>query len=525
MLLTQNRYSFSREALLVLLLGLAVRLFACQFTSIINPDGALYIHQARALYYRQWDLLTTCSMSFLSIYPLLVSAAYSVFNDWIIAARSISVFFGTITLIPVYLLFRRIFDEKISVSGTLVFALMPVFAVTSADVVRGPVYWFFSILGLLFFVSRLHSNKFRLYLFLSCLSFLLAASARIEAVLFIALSFFFLLIKHEKRIQSSVFFLLPCLTVLVLILIGSIFFDRSAGTIFRLNEIPGKLSGPFIEHINLRASLKDLSNQQYTDTLRFFLHKARNLTWLIAAGTLFVHIIKVFFYPFFLIFLAGLWKISLKIKEIQPVSYLLIMSAGALLVLYLHILQTWIMSQRFLVLFALPAFIVVGFGLEYITRFLKTRFSMKPNAAVSLICLLILVFGLSKDLKPREADKLVFREIGEFIAGQEGNSREINIASSLHTIRWISFYANLNYAGAPCPQPYGSFLKMTGASYESFLRNLRSSNIEYFLWEEKHWPDQRFNFMEQKKKGDFIELGNWSHPDTGRMILFRTAGS
>ena len=521
MFLNQNRYNFSREALFVILLGFTIRLFTCQFTYIINPDGVLYIHQARALYYKQWESLTTCSMSFLSIYPLLISGAYSIFNNWIIAAKSISLLFGTMTLIPVYLLFRRIFDEKISVLGTLVFALMPVFALRSADVVRGPVYWFFSMLGLYFFVSQLYNNKFRLYLFLSCMSFLLAASARIEAVMFIVISFLFLLIKHKKRIQSSAIFLLPSLIALVLILGSSIFFDISISNIFRINEIQGKFLGPFIEHINLRANLEDLSNKQHIETVKFFLHKARNLTWFIAIGTLLVYVVKVFFYPFLLLFLAGLGQIKTKIKEMQPVSYLLILSIAALIILYFHILQTWIMSARFLVLFVLPSFIFVGFGIENSIRFLKSRFSMKLPVALSLICLLVLTFGLSKDLKPREADKLVFKEIGEFIAKQEGNGKEIGIAASLHTIRWISFYANLNYFGAPCPQPYGNFMKVVGDSYKTFIRNLYNNKITYFLWEENHWPKHRFNFMEQKKIGDFVEVGRWSHPDTGQMVLFK----
>jgi len=523
--LKQSRFNFSREALFVILLGFAIRLFICQFTYIINPDGVLYIHQARALYYRQWESLTTCSMSFLSIYPVIISWAYSIFNDWIIAAKSISVLFGSMTLIPVYLLFRRIFDDKISTLGTLVFALMPVFAIRSADVVRGPVYWFFSVLGIYFFVSRFYGSKFRLYLFLSCLSFLLASLARIEAMMFIALSLFFLLIKDAKKIQSSAFFILPSFIALFLILSSSIFLDLSISSIFRINEIQVKFSGPFIEHINLRAYLQDLSNQQHIETVKFFLHKARNLTWLIAIGTLFVYVVKVFFYPFFLLFLAGFMKLNGKIKEIKPIFYLLILSVAALVVLYFHILQTWIISQRFMVLFVLPSFIFIGFGLKNLTNFLKARLSLSLPAALSLVCLLVLVFGLSKDLKPREADKLVFREIGEFIAKQEGNSKEIEIAASLHTIRWLSFYANLNYPGAPCPQPCSSFLAIVGDSYKCFIRNLHRNKFRYFLWEEKHWPNHTFNFIEQKKADDFSELRRWNHPDTGRMILFKLADS
>ena len=54
---------------LIFILGLVIRLFACQHTVIVNPDGVYYIHQARAIYYGEWNSLTSCGVSFLSNYP------------------------------------------------------------------------------------------------------------------------------------------------------------------------------------------------------------------------------------------------------------------------------------------------------------------------------------------------------------------------------------------------------------------------------------------------------------------------
>ena len=56
------------------------------------------------------------------------------------------------TLIPLYLLCRRFFDKEMSALTVLVFAVLPVLVVGSAEVVRGPVCWFFLALGLLLFV-------------------------------------------------------------------------------------------------------------------------------------------------------------------------------------------------------------------------------------------------------------------------------------------------------------------------------------------------------------------------------------
>jgi len=89
-------------------------------------------------------------MGYLSNYPILIVVAYKIFGDWVVAAKSVSLFFGAITLVPVYLLLKRFFRREITLLATLIFSLIPVFIDKSVDVVRDPVYWFFSLLGLSF---------------------------------------------------------------------------------------------------------------------------------------------------------------------------------------------------------------------------------------------------------------------------------------------------------------------------------------------------------------------------------------
>ena len=140
--------------------------------------------------------------------------------------------------------------------------------------------------------------------------------------------------------------------------------------------------------------------------------------------------------------------------------------------------------------------------------------------ALSMVCFLTLAFALPENLDSREADKLVFKRIGELIAEREGNSRVISIAAP-HSIRWISFYANVNYRGAPCPERNQDIENIIGKNYGEFVQNLRRRGIRYFLWEEKHWPKESSYLITTGNKKDFIKLGAWSHPDTGSLILFK----
>lgn len=506
-----------RIAALIILLGFVIRLFSFHYTYIINPDGVLYIHQARAIYYDIRDSILTCSMGFLSNYSIFIVFAYKIFGDWVVAAKSVSLFFGTLTLVPLYLLLNRFFKKEISLIATLIFALIPVFIDKSVDGVRDPVYWFFSVLGLYLFVSQIEKRNY-LYLILSSLCFLMATWARIEAVLFIFVSLTYIIfVRQDRKLLKVSIFAMPVVLLLLFGGLGLMIFDVPVKDFHRGYEITTKFSGPMIEYKNLRASLAELMNQPSGGNLPAFLHKARHLVWLIALGTIVKYAVVAYFYPFFLVFVMGLGGVWGRIKRDKHILYLALIAVSALILLYMHVLHTWMMFTRFLAIFIFPSFIVIGFGLEKIIHFFSSRFNLKESIALSILCFLILTCALPKNLKPRETDKLVFKEIGELISKREGNAHKITVATS-HV--WISFYANLKYKGAMCPKEYTDLERLAGDSYEKFVRNLKQGGIRYFLWEERRWPQEKFDFIKTKNPEDFMKLGEWSHPDTGSLMLF-----
>jgi len=511
---------------LIFILGLVIRLFACQHIFVVNPDGVYYIHQARAIYYGEWNSLTSCHLSFLSNYPFFIAGAYAIFHHWVVAAKFVSVFFGSITLIPLYFLCRRFFDRDISTLTTLVFALLPVFVARSADVVRGPICWFFLAVGLYFFIKS-DEKDYRIPLLLSCLSFLIASWARIESVLFVLVSPIYLLaVPQEKRIKKLVFFTLPLIGALVLVFFGVIFLNKPLEHTLRLDELVDKLSAPIIAYGTLRSDLAELMIQPLAGVMPHFLHKARHLVWLVALGTVVKYMIRAYFYLFFIIFVLGLGGVWHRLKEDRRILYLSLIALSAFILLFLHVVQKWMMFDRFCAIFMIPAFMVVGFGLQKTVLLINTRFQVKNSIVLLILCLLILSCSLPKNLKSKEADKIVYKEIGEVIAQREGNSKEIKIVKSLRTPDWTPFYANLNYEGAPCPKTdFGiestRFDEIVFRDYEGFLGYLKKNGITYFLWEERAWPKGGFDFLSRKDPADFKEIGAWSHPDTGRMVLFK----
>lgn len=508
---------------LIVVLGLAIRLLASQQTHIINPDGIYYIHQAKAIYYGQWQKLTSCHLSFVSIYPFLIAAAYALWHHWVFAAQGVSIFFGAATLIPVYLLLGRFFDRTVSAVTLLMFAVLPVFVVGSADVIRGPVCWFFLALGLYFF-SKASETRTRCLLFFACISFLVASWARIEALLFILVSTAYLIFSpQEKRLQKGFFFTLPLMAALFFILCGVLFLNEPLEETLRLSEAIHKLSAPMVAYEALRVALTNLISQFSPEEITpYFLHKTRNMVWLVGLGTLVKYMIRAYFYIFFFVFLLGIQRTWRKCKTAPGVLYLSLCALFAFILLFLHVLQTWMMFDRFWAIFILPAVAPLGFGFEKAGSVLNTRLHLKKWVGFSFLCLMILACALPKDLRPRETDKMVFKEIGEFIAERgTDHPKPIRVLTSERSPNWVSFYANLHYPGAPCPMGNVSLNDVAGKGYTTFLKTLIDEGVDYFLYEERYWPDTGFDVPQDRMNNNFKKLGEWHQPDTGRLILYR----
>ena len=87
----QSRGYFLTPAIIwffiVLIIAVVLRCMAWSNTSVITPDGAAYIFQAKAIFYGQWHDIADCGAGFKSFpaYPFLIAAFYHVFPDWVIA--------------------------------------------------------------------------------------------------------------------------------------------------------------------------------------------------------------------------------------------------------------------------------------------------------------------------------------------------------------------------------------------------------------------------------------------------------
>jgi len=363
--------AYLKPLLYVLLIGAGIRLFNSYFTFYINSDGVLYINQAKMIYYGRWELLPTSGLTYLANYPFFIAGAFMVFRDWLFAAHFVSFIFGSLTLIPVYLLFRRYFDNRVSFLGALVYAFMPIIVSRSADVVRDPVYWFFMVTGIYLFTFN-GARRYKLYLILSGLSILMATWARVEAFIILIATCLYILLFLKKRFVSLILYLSP----LIVVAAGITFFSQVLGfdtnRVNRIPEITDKAPHLFKPYQDLVAELEEIERGLPDQALqsRGFISKARNFAWLIALSTLLVEFLEGFFYPFCLVLFIGFHGGWQKLTCREELWYFTILIVFGWVLLYLYLIQGWLIDGRFLAIVTFPLFIYLGYGFEKTIPFL-----------------------------------------------------------------------------------------------------------------------------------------------------------
>ena len=191
------------------------------------------------------------------------------------------------------------------------------------------------------------------------------------------------------------------------------------------------------------------------------------------------------------------------------------LSALSFVFLYIFTLKIWIMEKRYTVVFLIPSFIFIGFGVENLIDFLGKK-RLKKKTIGLLLSIIIIAVTLPDNLKEHRKDKLPYKEIGEFIAAEE-QVENVAIASSSV---WISFYTHRHVSNLVCPAPVVDYGELTKKQYPDLIAFLKTKQIDYFVWEEDRWKGSPYDFLESVNARDMIKLGQWG-ANRNRLVLFR----
>jgi hypothetical protein len=201
--------------LIIFFVGLGIRLYYFPFDLPLIVDALDYFTYATAVNYYGYLPLEGSPAN--NGWPIFLSFWFSIINlddtlQYMQLQRIISIILSSLIAIPVYVLCRKFFDEKIALVGAALFAFDPRIILNSLLGIGEPLFILLSITSLLFFLR--YRNKEVI------ISFVLASFATIvrsEAVfLFFALTIlFFIKYRFSKEILKTY---VPALVIFFLIL-------------------------------------------------------------------------------------------------------------------------------------------------------------------------------------------------------------------------------------------------------------------------------------------------------------------
>ena len=510
--------------LAIIAAAITIRLFAVFQSAIVNADAAVYIHQARAIYFGDWQALDDTAVKYLTPYPVLIAATRFVTGDWIVAATAVSVFFSVLMLVFLYLLSRQFFDRPISLCIVAIFAFHPLFVTAGIDIIKDPLAWCLLVAGMWLFVRGQTGSRW-LSLPASSIIFACAAGVRVESVMFFfAATVYLVFFEKTDKGKKLMAFLAPALLAMAAVVSVVVFTGKGQMALSRLGEIGPRLALVSEGYQSVRSGLKELSSAPPPGMPAEYFDQIRSITWLVGLAAILRNAVEAFYPPVFVLFLLGLGSTRSLFSTDRRIAYFILILVLLLAFFYAFIFSSWVLEQRWLAPAVLASFVFIGVGLQQVAvwggHFIRVRKDLLMAAAAGLI----LIASIPKILASSERDKAVFVEIARKIADLKPKEVEARILASGHTIRWLSLYANLNVEGAPSPDHFQydqTSSVLIGKETHNLLRNIKSNGVDFFLYEQRHWPKEAFEFQFETLSDNFETVGHWSHTDTGNMILFR----
>ena len=151
--------------LIILIVALGLRLYLLQSHKILETDSPAYIRLGQNLIAGKGyiDNEGYKNLWFPPLYPILIGISSLITNNLELASRLISILFGVLLIIPVFLFVKRFYNEKSAYLASILTAIYPVLAYLSTIAYSDSLYIFLTMTIILVGWVTLTENKPYLY--------------------------------------------------------------------------------------------------------------------------------------------------------------------------------------------------------------------------------------------------------------------------------------------------------------------------------------------------------------------------
>ncbi|MCL5883462.1 MAG: glycosyltransferase family 39 protein [Actinobacteria bacterium] len=147
-----RRRSWQILLALIFFAALAIRALAALKRPMIELDEAVYARMAENLAAGKGplDLMEFSRVFFSPLYPLFVAGVAVVFRSYVLSGYIVAVVFGSLMVIPTFLLGREFVNERAGLMAAALLAVFPIFVDYSSKLYNESVYIFFLLFGIYF---------------------------------------------------------------------------------------------------------------------------------------------------------------------------------------------------------------------------------------------------------------------------------------------------------------------------------------------------------------------------------------
>ena len=462
----------SIKLFLLVIIALIPRIIVFLQPQIITLDGTLYVKIAKLFSEGKY---AGAPGSYFSLYPFLIFLVQKFIGDWELSGQLISIVLGTLTVIPVFLLGRSLYDEKIGWLSALFYISVPNLLKFDNQVIRDPTLWFF-ILFTIWLVWEGNKKNQPILFALASVSAGLGALTRVEGFIILGALGFYIAFKKgvEIPIKRKILNLSLFILIFPLLLSVILFSFKKHSSEMAFGEM-ASFSLKFIT-AHTRTVLKP---QDPIDTMGektyFSLPMISQDALEFASRHRIVLAISEVIYKFIksanlliLLIVLGIWK---RKREgfASSDKYLLYIFAALFVMSIFYTRQLYYFSTRHGLTLVLPCLFLAGHGLTFMSEIFSQVFLRLTPGWIAIrryqfhiIAIILIIVFLVQGVSFGRTGKIVQKEIGLWLkeSGYQGSV----IMGPKKFLR-LAFYAG------------GKFIEMPG-SWEKAMESIHQKEVK-----------------------------------------------
>jgi 4-amino-4-deoxy-L-arabinose transferase-like glycosyltransferase len=459
--------TLNEKQILLLLIGISfgLRLYAVLMAQGIAYDSAEYGFVARD--FLRGDFIKGLFSPAPPFYPLLIYLFSPDTTHVEIAGRFLSLFFGTLSIIPLFYLVKEAIGQKEAILSALLYTFHPYLVTYSGMLLTESTYWGLLTLSVFFFWTGLRREKVWRIALSGC--FLgLAYLTRPEGIGYVLVYLAWVVVDgvfRKKWFKRLIVSGVLILSVFVFVIPYIIYIHQETGQ-WLISKKALDAQSRFLkggeEYVD---SSKDIKKNGPVEKNSEILGIAKNVVRFVPFVT--YHYLRAYHFSLWLFLFFGLIRVR---RKVIPYELFL----ASLVLFHLLSLSTFIPSTIRFSVPVIPLFLFwASAGILEIKRYLEKTKISNPERVILLLIIIVILIQLPQGLIPERRHRAEQKKVGLWLK-QNTPQKAIIMSNSPQE----AFYADREFKALPWGISSHGFIDK---SYNEIINHAKTNGVRYIL--------------------------------------------